>query len=99
MLKNGAVFSKFKYAKGQKRAIWCPSSLERILWGDEKKKKVKGYIMVCDLTAVREGCEGSKKPEFAITLVSATRLLELEAPDKQTKEKWMEALKWLIGAK
>lgn len=98
MMKNGGMFTKYKYAKGQRRLIWCPSSLDRLLWGDEKKKKVKGYIMVCDITAVREGCEGSKKKDLALTVVSDTRLLELECMDSQQKKVWTDALNWLIGA-
>lgn len=99
MLIRGGMFTKYKYAKGQKRLIWCPASLDRILWGDESKKKIKGYVMVCDFTAVRDGCEGSKKKDLALTIVSATRLLELESMDSQQKALWTAALKWLIGAK
>jgi hypothetical protein len=98
MLRAGGMFTKFKYAKGQKRMIWCPSSLDRILWGDEKKKKVRGYVMTCDVTAIRAGAEGSKKKDLALTIVSATRLLELEAMDSQQKKVWTDALQWLIGA-
>ena len=51
----GQMFQKYKRGKGKKRLIWCPLSLDRILWGDEKKKKVKGYMMVCDIKGVTQG--------------------------------------------
>jgi hypothetical protein len=98
LLTTGALFTKYKYKSGKKRMIWASPELDRVFWGDEKKKKEKGHVLVADLTAVRHGAEGSKKPERALTLVSATRLLELEAPDQVVKDTWMRALQWLIGA-
>ena len=37
--------------------------------------------------------------ELGMTLVSNTRLLELEAETPEIKKQWMDALKWLIGMK
>lgn len=99
MLTNGSIFVKYKYGKGQKRMIWCSDSFDRILWGDEQKKKVKGYMMVSDITAIRDIAEGSKKKDYSLTIVSSTRLLELEAMDYEQKVGWIEALQWMIRSK
>jgi hypothetical protein len=54
---------------------------------------------VHELCGLRDRCDGSKKRDLAMTLISATRLLELEAIDSQQKTEWKNALQWLIGAK
>jgi len=97
LLKKGAVFNKFKHKKSQKRMIWCPASLDRILWGDTNKKKVKGYMMISDITGFSPGCIGSKKIEQSMTLLSLQRTLELEAMDLDTRQSWWFALKLLTG--
>jgi len=51
----GAVFKKYHNKMGQKRCIWCPASLDRVLWGDEQKKEIKGFIKTSELQEVNKG--------------------------------------------
>jgi len=75
--------------------IWCGPALDRIHWGDEKKKDVKGFIMTSELVGVKHGAKGAKKAENAFTVVSTHRTLQLEADSPQKKEEWMAAFNFL----
>ncbi len=53
--KIGSMFIKYKHKKGKDRMVWCPINLDRILWGDETKKNVKGYLMISDIQRISDG--------------------------------------------
>jgi len=54
-------------------------------------------MMVSDVTKISHGCEGAKKTDQAMTIVSLQRTLDLEAPDLDTKGQWFNAFKILTG--
>lgn len=107
----GAMFTKYKHKKGKSRMIWASNTLDKVFWGDEKKKNVKGFMLTTDLTGVQHGlgllcvhcscvlpagAQGAKKPDNSFTVVSSQRTLELEAVSTQQKAKWMSAFEFLI---
>ena len=42
--------------------IWCSGNLDRVMWGDEKKKKIKGYMLTTDVTGVQHGLTSTVLP-------------------------------------
>jgi len=95
LLTKGAMFVKYKYMMGKQRMIWCGPALDRIHWGDEKKKDVKGFILTTELVGVKPGAKGSRKQDQAFTIVTTQRTLQLEADSVNRKEEWMAAINWL----
>lgn len=49
------MFRKFKHGKYKKRMIWTTPDMEKILWGDESKKNIKGFLMTSELQELNEG--------------------------------------------
>jgi len=99
LIQQGSMFIKYKHKKGKDRMIYCPNSLDRIIWGDQAKKKVKGYLMVSDLIRISDGCFGSKRNENAFTIVAKERTLELEASGQKEKSDWIAAIQHLIDSR
>jgi hypothetical protein len=96
LLIQGSVFQKFKHKRGKKRLIWCPQSLDRLIWGTEDKKTSKGFILIADIRGVTDGCIGTKLPHLAFTVVATQRTLELEAQSEQQKDLWIRGLSMLL---
>jgi len=104
MLRKGRVFTKVnKYGVPQKRFIWFTNNLNRILWGLEGKKSVKGYIMVQDMKEVKQqdrpaksqDSEGKLDNSFEISITGQDRRLTLRS-SREIGEKWLEAIKSLV---
>jgi len=97
MVVEGSMMIKYKRKKGQERMIFCPMSLDRVLWADDiTKKKVKGYLMISDISRITDGCFGSKRNENAFTLLAAERTLELETRSLAEKRDWVNAIGFLM---
>jgi hypothetical protein len=96
LLIDGQVFMKYKHGRSRRRNIWSPPEMDRIYWGSDDKTLAKGFILIEDITSVSEGCRGAKKPNYAFTIHTSERDLELEAPNVSVKTRWMEAVRFLI---
>lgn len=93
-LSTGSLFKKYKRGSGSKRLIWITPHYDYLLWGDELKKEVKGFIPICDLQEINAGF--STKQKNRLFIVSPDRTLELEAKDPQQSKEWMEMIETLI---
>jgi len=95
LLREGALFKKFQHNMGQKRMIWATETLDKLLWGDEQKKEIKGFLKSAAIIEVNRGHD---KTKLRIYLVSINRTLELEARDPAMHNEWMSAFKYLTQA-
>lgn len=69
------------------------SFLDYILWGDELKETVKGFISVMDIQEINVGFGKNK---CRLYIVSPSRTLELEARDLTHAKEWKQLLDFLI---
>jgi len=99
LLTNGATFIN-KHRKGQERIIYAPNTLDRLLWAEKKKEKVKGFLMLNEITDIIPGkCKGSWKEDRSFTLTTSgddARSLELEASSVEVMTAWVRAIKVIM---
>jgi len=62
-----------------------------------RKKRVKGSIIVSEIKDVTPGCEGAKHLRNALTILTPTRTLELEASDIDQAQDWLEGVSFLVS--
>jgi hypothetical protein len=93
LLKHGHTFKKFKKSSCTVRTIRFTDNLDRILWEDVEKKKIKGHILRQDMVSVSADVDGSNH-RFSINAVD--RNLILEAPTMQIKKQWIDAIQFYV---
>lgn len=93
-LVEGCVFKKFKRGSSSKRLIWTSTNFDFVVWGEEDKSLVKGYINTHDIQEVNQGF--ALKNKNRLYIVSPERTLELEAKDGLQAKEWKEMLELLI---
>lgn len=95
MLSDGAKFIKYNaVGRGQRRHIWFPNNLNRVLWGVTADKP-RGFIMAHDITGVRMGGPKNK----ALTIMSSERKLHLAGESVEQTRAWHDAIVWLLKAR
>jgi hypothetical protein len=67
--------------------------MSHVLWGEEKKNKIKGWIQTCDVSEINAGYA---KDEKRLYIVSADRTLEIEAKTVEEAKEFKIAFEILI---
>jgi hypothetical protein len=93
-LVEGCVFRKFKRGSSSKRLIWTSGNFDFVVWGEEDKSLMKGYINTHDIQEINQGF--ALKNKNRLYIVSPERTLELEAKDGLQAKEWKEMLELLI---
>ena len=109
ILMRGSIFKKYgKYGNPHRRYVWVSDNMEDILWQALHKKKAAECLKASEVTSCVPGrntaifdryksSEDEKRCSFS--LIAARRTLDLEADSESTRNKWVEALNWLIKYK
>lgn len=92
-LRTGEAFRKYRHGRGKDRTIWCSETC--VFWGTSSMK-VKGSIQIKDIEDIVDGCQGATIQDFAFTIYTKSRTLELQASSKYLKAQWIKGIIQLL---
>jgi hypothetical protein len=93
LLTTGAVMKKHKHGRGSNRLIWVTPLLDHVVWSDDAKLEIKGFLLTKDMKKVTRGVENKM---YKVLVVAADRDLELEAKTAAMMDEWADAFDWLM---
>lgn len=99
LLVRGEIFKKWPHTMGlykstSVRRVFYDANTQQLLWGEISTNKVKGDLPLSDVVQIIHDIDAENDLKFAI--LAMDRTLYLEAKNTHTKDKWCEALQFLV---